>query len=132
MNKKWFDNLNIYFKSSLLSTILLIVISLLLIPLYFFKLKEIPLGLMLGSGLGIIVYFLTGIFEEKKKDTYHWAIIIMVTRLLIFSVLLILIALCYYKWDIKLFNLFSFVGGYTLTLIMLVIFYIRKDKNGQL
>ena len=127
---------NIYYKCSILSGFFLALISLGLIPLYFFSLKEIPLGILLGGGLGIISYLIVGILEDKRSTGYKWAVVVSIVRYFVFALLLLLLGLCYYKWEIKIFNIFGFVGGYLLVTIIFVIIYLltkhqeeRKDGS---
>ena len=128
---KAFNKLNIYFKCSVLSGLFILVLSLALIPLYFFNLKDIPLGFILGGGFGILSYFVTGILENKRAEHYKWAILISVLRFLLLAILLFMVALCYYKWDIKIFNIFTVVGGYFICLIIFVLLFVVKKKGNE-
>lgn len=127
--KKAFDKLNIYFKCVVMSGLFLLVISLGLIPLYFYKFADIPLGFIVGTGYGMISYLVTGLLEERFKKSYYWALIVSVLRLIVFAVLLILFALCYYKWDIKWINIFSYVGGYLIVSIIFAVLYVGHKKE---
>ena len=129
--KQAFGKLNIYYKCSVLSGLFLIFISLSLIPLYFFGYMDIPLGFLLGGVYGVIVYFFTGLLENKRQDYYKWAVVLSVLRFFILAVLLVLAALCYYKWELKIFNIFSVVGGYLLSLVVLIILFVVKDKGNK-
>ena len=129
--KQAFEKLNIYYKCSVLSGLFLIFISLCLIPLYFFGYMDIPLGFLLGGVYGVIVYFFTGLLENKRQDYYKWAVVLSVLRFFILAVLLVLAALCYYKWELKIFNIFSVVGGYLLSLVVLIILFVVKDKGNN-
>lgn len=127
--KQGFEKLNIYHKCSVLSGLFLIVLSLALIPLYFFNYMDIPLGFMLGGSYGILIYFITGILENKRDEHYKWAVVISFLRYLLFATLLVLVGLCYYKWDIKIFNIFSVVGGYLICLAVFIILFVIKSKK---
>ena len=129
--KQAFEKLNIYYKCSVLSGLFLIFISLCLIPLYFFGYMDIPLGFLLGGVYGVVVYFFTGLLENKRQDYYKWAVVLSVLRFFILAVLLVLTALCYYKWELKIFNIFSVVGGYLLSLVVLIILFVVKDKGNN-
>ena len=132
--KQAFEKLNIYHKCSVLSGLFLIVVSLALIPLYFLGYKDIPLGLILGGIYGVVAYFVTGYLENKRGNYYKWAVLVSVFRYLLFIVLLIIVALCYYKWDIKIFNIFSVCGGYFICLVVLIILFMLKGRkeNGSI
>ena len=129
MKLQGFDKLNIYTKCSVLSGLFILFISLCLIPLYFFNYMDIPLGFLLGGAYGVIVYFIVGILEEKKQEYYKWAIVISVLRFFVFAFLLVLVGLCYYIWEIKIFNIFSVVGGYLVCVVVLVILFLRQNKK---
>ena len=126
---KAFRKLNIYHKCAVLSGFFVCILSLCLIPLFFIDLGDVVWGLLLGCGFGILSYFVTGLLENKHAEHYKWAIFVAIFRFLLFAILLILLALCYYKWDIKIFNIFSFVGGYFICLVVLIILFIIKDKK---
>ena len=127
--KSAFEKLNIYHKCSVLSGLFILFLSMALIPLYFFNLMDIPLGFLIGGVYGITVYFVTGILENKRQDYYKWAILISAFRYLVFAALLVLVGLCYYKWDIKIFNIFTVVGGYLICLVVFVILFILQNKK---
>lgn len=126
---KAFSKLNIYYKCSVLSGLFLIVLSLALIPFYFINLMEIPLGFLLGGAFGITIYFITGLLENKRPEYYKWAIMISVFRFILLAILLFVVALCYYKLDIKIFNIFTVTGGYFICLIIFVLLFLKKKKG---
>ena len=90
---------------------------------------DIPLGFLLGGAYGVLVYFIVGILEEKKQEDYKWAIVISVLRFFVFAFLLVLVGLCYYIWEIKIFNIFSVVGGYLVCVVVLVLLFIQQNKK---
>ena len=126
---KWFDKLNIYYKCSVLSAIFLFL-ALALLPLFHFNnMNEYPLGLILGVSMGELIFILNGYLENKYPDTYKWAVAFNVFRYLLFAILLIVLALCYYKWEIKVFNLFTYVSGYTLVYLIFIILYAYEGRK---
>ena len=129
MIKDRFGKLNIYHKCSVLSGLFLLLISLALIPLYFFNYMDIPLGIILGGSYGVVIYFITGLFENKRGEYYKWAIVISVLRFFVFAFLLVLTGLCYYILEIKIFNIFSVVGGYLVCVVVLVLLFIQQNKK---
>ena len=128
---KWFDKLNIYLKCSTLSAIFFLLINIGFIPCYVVGELSLPLGINLGLVVGILVYVVTGILELKFPKSHLWVIILNATRFLLFAGILILIAICYYKIGIKLFNLFTYVGGYLLVLLFLLTLYYDEYKKGK-
>ena len=118
---KALSKLNIYHKCVVLSGLFLLVLSLALIPLYFLNYKDIPLGFILGGGYGLLSYFLIGILENKRSEYYKWAVMISILRFVVLAALLFLVGLCYYKWDLKIFNIFTVVGGYFICLVVFIV-----------
>ena len=130
--KKWFGKLNIYFKCSILSAIFLLLGALSLPIFNIFHLLEIPLGYILGSGFGIVIYFVNGLLEEKNNQTYKWAVVFITLRYFLFALFLILLGLCYYYWEIRIFNLISFVGGYVTCIIISIIIYLLEGRKERI
>ena len=127
--KQAFQKLNIYHKCAVLSGLFLLLLSIALIPLYFFNYMDIALGFILGGGYGILVYSIVGLLENKRSDYYKWAVLISILRFFILAALLIIVGLCYYKWEIKIFNIFSVVAGYLICLTVLIILFIVNDRK---
>lgn len=129
---KWFDKLNIYLKCSVLSAIFFLLTNIGFIPCYVVKEIALPLGMNLGVIVGILVYIVTGTLEQKFPKGHKWVIVINVCRFLLFAGILILLAICYYRLGIKLFNLFTYVGGYLVVLLFLLTLYFDEYKKGRI
>ena len=123
------DKLNIYYKCSILSGFFILTLSIGFLPLYFVNLHEIPLGVILGGEYGILSTFIMGLLEEKYGQHYRWAIIVSILRYVLFAVILFLVGLCYYKWDIKYFNIFSTFASYIAVLGILILCHLFPDKK---
>ena len=94
--------------------------------------KDIPFGFLLSGGIVSIVYvassFLTRLDEGKQSSV--GSLISIIVRFVIFVASVILLAFMYYRWDIKLFNIFTFIGVYTFsTLTFVLLFVIRKNRK---
>ena len=126
---KALKKLNIYYKCVVLSGLLLLVLSLGLIPLYFNNNMDIPLGFILGGGYGLLCYFFIGLFENKRSEHYRWVLVISISRFVILAALLFFVALCYYKWDIKIFNIFTVLGGYLICLLIFIILSVTNKES---
>ena len=126
---KAFSKLNIYLKCVVLSGLFLLLLSLALIPLYFINYMDIPLGFILGGGYGMLCYFLIGILENKRAEYYKWAVLVSILRFVVLAALLFFVALCYYKWDIKIFNIFTVLGGYLICLVVFLILSVIASKR---
>ena len=126
---KAYNKLNIYHKCVVLSGLFLLLLSLALIPLYFFNYIDIPLGFLLGGMYGILCYFIIGLLENKRGEYYKWAVLISILRFIVLAILLVLVALCYYKWEIKIFNIFTVLGGYLICLVVFIILSVFASKR---
>lgn len=93
------------------------------IPLYFFNLYHVPLGILVGSIVSIIFYYLLAKFENKDKENAKMriAMILQILRFIIVSGLLILFVFIEFKLKFKLFNPFGYLGGYMIPTIVLII-----------
>lgn len=129
----WYRRLNIEFKTMVWSIIVTLGLLLLMIPLFFFSLMEIPLGVALGASVGIITYLALGLVENKSKQklSIGLTITIIVLRLLVIAGILFLVGWLYYTKEVKIFNIFAVVGGYFMTLVINIIL-VRKEKVSAL
>ena len=116
---------SIYFKTSFVNLIITLAIFAVAIPFFFFKLMDIPLGILIGGLFGTVLYFLIYKFEERKLQL---TIILIIVKFILY--LLITIGLCflYLKADIKVINPFSFMGMYIVPTILLIVFK-GKEKD---
>lgn len=126
----WCRRLNIEHQTTVWSIIVTLVLTLLMVPLFFLSWMEIPLGFILGSSIGIITYFLLGLFNNKSKIkmALSMTITIMIIRLLVIGGILFLVGWLYYAKDIRIFNIFAVVGGYFMTIVINII-VVRKEKT---
>lgn len=127
--KKAFDKLSICYKCAVLSGLFLLLLTLCLIPCFIFGYMDIPLGFIVGFSYGILLYSIVGLYEDKSHYGYKGAITIIVVKYLVFGALLFLLGLCYYRWDVKLFNLFTVVGGYLIVLVIYVVLNLMEGKK---
>ncbi len=127
--KSWFSKLNTYYKTALVSTLVTIVAIVGTICLFFLGLMEIPLGIILGSSIGIIFYAVLGKIsnvETGNKPTI--TIVAQIIRFVFIAAALVLSGWLYYKENIHLFNIFAVLGGYVVPLLTLI-FISRKESN---
>lgn len=108
-------------------TYLLTLIGLLSTIFLFFKgMMDIPLGILLGGGVFGTLTLISGMLEKKDEErkTPIYSIILIGVRFLLLILLTIIIALMYYRWNLPIFNVFAFVGAYTVSIIAMVIIYL--------
>lgn len=94
--------------------------------------QDIPFGFLLSGGIVsttyLLSYFLIKI--DTRRGSTIFSMIAMAVRFVILIASMLLIVLMYYRWGIKLFNVFVFVGVYTLGIIVLCISYL-VNKDGK-
>ena len=129
--KNWYQKLNIYFKTVFWTAVISFGISVLLIPLFFFSLMEIPLGILLGAFIGVLYYIGVGINQKNKYEESAMTIdvILIIVRFILFAGALVGLALLYYVADIHIFNIFSFVGSYLLSLLIYILVNRKEGKK---
>ncbi len=129
--KNWYIKLSTTYKATLVSFVAVITIYLCLIFGYFTNRPDIPNGLILGGGIGVVSYLALAIVEKHDKENNKLVLTIIVTilRYLILAAALVLSALAKYKWDHSIFNLFTIMGGYLIPLITYLIFILMERKN---
>ena len=93
--------------------------------------KDIPFGFLLSGGIisiiHLISYLLTSI--DKKRETSSLTILSIGLRLFLMLGILLILFLMYYRWNIKLFNVFVFVGMYTLATLVFVLLNIFSKRK---
>ena len=95
---------------------------------------HIPLGFIFSGGVTSLLYCLTYFLcrLDEKKHTNSWSIAANGIRMIVIVATMILIGLMSYRWNIKLFNIFVFVGVYTFGVVVFVLLHLlanRKEKD---
>ena len=87
---------------------------------------DIPLGFLLSGGILTFIHILSFFLKriDSKKDTTAFTIVAITLRLILLIASLMIITFMYYRWGIKLFNVFVFVGMYTASIIIYMLTYI--------
>ena len=131
--KAWYLELKIEYRVVVWSLIAIIGLFVSTIPCYFFSLMEIPQGILLGGFLGIIIYLLLGLFDNKDKPKKSLIItsIIISVRLLLIAGILFLVGWLYYGLGFKAFNIFAVMFGYFVSLAVNIILVEREKVGGR-
>ena len=97
---------------------------------FFINLMEVPLGILLGGITFSTISFFTGVAETKDEKNVESkrTIIMIIIKFALSIALIVLLAVLYYKVGFKVFNLFAFIGVYTLNTIVTVIVYLISKK----
>lgn len=99
--------------------------------LFFKEMMDIPLGILLGGGVFGSLALISGLIEKKdeERDAPIYSIIMIALRFLLLVALTIIIALMYYKWNLKIFNVFAFVGAYLASITAMIVVYLIFKKE---
>ena len=118
-------------KSLLLSILITILAFVFTIPLFFFNLLEIPLGILLG-GIGCIISLSLFTIKENSLDK-HSLMILTIINIVLMSIIhdscLILAGCLYYLCDLHIFNVFATFGASFIGLLSLVIISLISKKE---
>lgn len=90
------------------------------------ELKSIPYGFLLAGGILALIHIISHLLTviDVRRGSSIFTIISMIVRLTLTLASLLLICFMYYRWNIKLFNVFVFVGVYTAGIIILCLSFI--------
>ena len=116
---------SIYYKTSLITLVITLSLFALAIPFFFFKLMEIPLGILLGGVFGALIYVVFGLFEGKRLS---YTVVTLILKTLVFVGAFIGICVLYYKAGLRIFNPFAFMAMYIIPTIVLI-FVSRKGNK---
>ena len=127
--KDWYRQLKLEYKVALWSALVISSAIILTIPCFFFSLMEIPQGIALGGGVGILTYLFLGLAEndEDQKKSMVITIVVIIVRFLVIAGVLFLAGWLYYAQGVKAFNIFAVLGAYTISIILNIIL-VRKEK----
>lgn len=128
---KFLSRLERNLRVSLLVCLLTIVAVISTIFCFFNGYKEIPLGFALGGGVVSLLYVVGHFLYQLdvKNGEVKYSILMIGFRNIIMISTIIVFALMYYRWDIKLFNIFAYIGIYTAGIIIFVIDHlVYKNK----
>ncbi len=83
------------------------------------KYLDIPLGFILFSGIVALIYVLSHLLLaiDRRRGTATFSIIAITLRLVVMAVVLLMFFLLYYRWNVKLFNIFVLIGMYSVGVI---------------
>lgn len=127
--KDWYRQLKLEYKVALWSALVISSAIILTIPCFFISLMEIPQGIALGGGVGILTYLFLGLAEndEDQKKSMVLTIVVIIVRFLVIAGVLFLAGWLYYAQGVKAFNIFAVIGAYVISIILNIIL-VRKEK----
>ena len=90
--------------------------------------KDIPFGFLFSGGVIGTLYLISCLLGkiDTKNEKSVWSIVAINIRLLVIIGVMIIIAFMNYRWNIKLFNLFVFIGVYTVGIISFILLNLFK------
>ena len=123
---RFFQEANNSIKTAFLTYLITLIAILSTIFLFFQGMMDIPLGILLGGGLFGTLSLVSGFLEKKDEDrkTPIYSIVLIGVRFLLLIAVTIVIAFMYYRWNLPIFNIFAFVGAYTVSIIVMIIVYL--------
>ena len=121
-----FKEANNSIKTAFITYLVTFVATLSTIFLFFQGMMDIPLGILLGGGVFGTLSLVSGLLEKKddERTTPIYSIIMIGVRFLLLIGITIIIAFMYYRWNLPIFNVFAFVGTYTVSIVVMVIIYL--------
>ena len=127
---KLFNKLDVHLQSSLLIISIAVITFLASIYCFFISLAEVPLGLLLAGVITSLLHLSTHLFVnlDVRNGTVKYSVISVIIRYVVLITSVVMIGLLYYYWKVKLFNLFAFIGVYTLDVVIFSVLHI-KNKN---
>ena len=95
------------------------------------RLIGIPYGFLFSGTVLALLNLLTGLFErvDDKKEVATYTLISIIARFMVIVGIMVLLALMNYRWGVKIFNLFVFVGMYTLSMIFTIITFMKERRS---
>ena len=123
---RFFQEANNSIKTAFITYAVTLIATLSTIFLFFQGMMDIPLGILLGGSLFGTLSLLSGFLEKKDEDrkTPIYSIVLIGVRFLLLIAITIVIAFMYYRWNLPIFNVFAFVGAYTVSIIIMIIVYL--------
>ena len=123
---RFFQEVNNSIKTAFITYAVTLIATLSTIFLFFQGMMDIPLGILLGGGLFGTLSLVSGFLEKKDEDrkTPIYSIILIGVRFLLLIAITIVIDFMYYRWNLPIFNVFAFVGAYTVSIIIMIIVYL--------
>ena len=123
----WYKNLDIYKKTCITSLLVSLIAFLGCIPLYFYNLAEIPNGIALS---GVVCSSLFLFYEIGKSCAgLGKTIFVNILRFGLLIALLFVTVFLYYKFEIKIFNVFAVVGVLFASTVIFVVLSYLESKN---
>ena len=126
----FFNKLNIFFKTAIISFLVGVILALILMFLFFIGYAEIVLGLIIGIIFGIIVYVINGIIEnyQLRSNNYRFSVAFVFIRLVLLIGFMFGMAALYYIGNVHTFNVIAVAGGCFLVELIFILLHLRyKD-----
>ena len=124
----YYNKLNNYFKTAVLSFLLGVVLTLALMFLFFIGWSEIILGLLLGIIFGIIMYVVNGLIESKRVSDHSYRLLVafIYIRLALVVGFIFGMSALYYWGNVHAFNVIAIAGGYLLVELIFILLHVRN------
>ena len=96
---------------------------------------HVPLGFLFSSAVISVLYLIAHLFVriDEKRKTSAFALVSIILRFVVLVGVMLILGFMNYRWNNELFNIFVFIGMYTLGVITFVTLNLinkeRKEKN---
>lgn len=124
---EWYKNLDVYIKSLIITALISLVAFLGCIPLYFANFGEIPNGIALSGTISSLLFLIYEI--GKNSPRLGKSIFANILRFMLVIVLFFVTTLLYYRFEIKIFNVFAVVLTFFMSTIVFVTISFLENRN---
>ncbi len=124
--KNWYKSLSENYKTSLWTALIIILAFLVCIPLIVVGKKEFPISILIGGAVGALFYLGFGLIDniESKKKSKTITLTLIFTRLVLVVGIAFLFAFLYYRLEFHVFEPFSFICSYFVSLVVLLVIHL--------
>ena len=124
----FFKKLNPSLKVGILTFLISLVGFLATLFLLFNGYKDIPLGIIFSGTFIGLLNVLVGLMEKRDGDNERsvMSVVFIGIKFFLTMGMMIVIALMYYRWGLPYFNIFTYIGVYTISIAFTVIVYLKE------
>lgn len=114
--------------------IVFLILNVAIIPLYFFDLYPICVGLNIGMGINTLYYLVDYLIAKQRRFNVDKVFIVVsiIVRFILIAAMIVLAALLEFHFMIKAINTIAVAGGYIIPVIIngIVVLTNKEEKNG--
>ena len=94
---------------------------------------HVPLGFLFSGAVISVLYLVTHLFVriDEKRDSSVFTVISISFRFAVLIGVMIILGFMNYRWNMELFNIFVFIGMYTLGFIVFVVLNLLNKERKE-